>query len=50
MKAIEEKKIYETPLMEVLMVQNKCVLMAGSFGADVTDRDDNNGEGYEIGS
>ncbi len=39
MKTIE-KKNYDAPLMEVVVMQNKCVLMAGSgYNADVSDRD-----------
>lgn len=45
MKTIE-KKNYEAPLMEVVMMQNKCVLMAGSVDAEVGGRDDEQPVGY----
>ena len=44
------KKNYTNPQMNVMLIQNQQSLLAGSaYGATVDGRDDNNGNGYEIG-
>ena len=49
MKTID-KKTYVTPQMELVLIQNQQSLLAGSnYTAGVNGRDDNGGDGYDIG-
>ena len=44
------KKNYMNPQMKVMLIQNQQSLLAGSaYGANVNGRDDNGGDGYDIG-
>jgi len=45
------KKNYTNPQMQIVLIQNQQSLLAGSpsYGPTVDGRDDNGGNGYDIG-